>query len=393
MTMPIKITYLLLLISASVLLSCAGGQNSMPEDLAGMKKYLSAKKLELKELETTISVVTKEIEKLEPPKEKDPIKVEAINLQPQEFKRYIEIQAQIAADDVVNASSAIGGRIVSLRVKEGQSVRKGQVIATTDMSTLETQIAEIETSLSLATTIYERQNKLWQQNIGSELQYLEAKNSKERLEKSLETIKSQISKKYVYAPISGIVDMQFLKQGETAGPGTPIVQIMNTSKVKIVADLQESLLGSIKQGDYVDVYFPALDKTTKNKITMIGRTIDPANRTFKVEMSTSSLSGQLKPNLMAQAKFNDYTEKDAVIIPLNVVQDDVNGNKYVYIIKEKGGKSMAKKVLIELGESNGDNAIVLVGLQSGDQLITEGSKNITDNDVINPTIKSYGAEG
>ena len=204
MTMPIKITYLLLLISASVLLSCAGGQNSMPEDLAGMKKYLSAKKLELKELETTISEVTKEIEKLEPPKEKDPIKVEAINLQPQEFKRYIEIQAQIAADDVVNASSAIGGRIVSLRVKEGQSVRKGQVIATTDMSTLETQIAEIETSLSLATTIYERQNKLWQQNIGSELQYLEAKNSKERLEKSLETIKSQISKKYVYAPISGI---------------------------------------------------------------------------------------------------------------------------------------------------------------------------------------------
>ena len=391
--MPNKINYILLLVIGCVLFLGSCKQDTMPEDLAGMKKYLSAKKQALKELEASISEVTKEIEKLEPPKEKDPIEVEAINLQPQEFKRYIEIQAQIAADDVVNASSAIGGRIISLGVKEGQSVRKGQVIATTDMTTLETQISEIETSLSLATTVYERQNKLWQQNIGSEMQYLEAKNNKERIEKSLETLKSQISKKYVYAPISGIVDMQFLKQGETAGPGMPIVQIMNTSKVKIVADLQESLLGSIKKGDDVEVYFPALDKTTKNKITMIGRTIDPANRTFKVEMNTSSLSGQLKPNLMAQAKFNDYTEKDAVIIPINTVQDDVNGNKYVYIIKEEGGKSIAKKVLIELGESNGETAIVLVGLQSGDQLITEGSKNITDNDVINPTIKSYGAEG
>ncbi len=391
--MPTKINYIFFLVIGCGLFFGSCKQDTIPEDLAGMKKYLSAKKQELKELEASIADVTKEIEKLEPPKEKDPIQVEAINLQPQEFKRYIEIQAQIAADDVVNASSALGGRIISLPVKEGQSVRKGQVIAITDMTTLETQISEIETSLSLATTVYERQNKLWQQNIGSEMQYLEAKNSKERIEKSLETLKSQISKKYVYAPISGIIDMQFLKQGETAGPGMPIVQIMNTSKVKIVADLQESLLGSIKQGDDVEVYFPALDKTTKNKITIIGRTIDPANRTFKVEMNTSSLSGQLKPNLMAQVKFNDYTEKDAVIIPINTVQDDVNGNKYVYIIKEEGGKSIAKKVLIELGESNGDTAIVLVGLQSGDQLITEGSKNITDNDVINPTIKSNGAEG
>ncbi len=391
--MAIKINYLLLLVTVSLLLSCSGGQDTIPEDLAGMKKYLSAKKQELKELQTTIADVTKAIEKLEPPKKKDPIKVEAITLKPQEFKRYIETQAQIAADDVVNASSAIGGRIISLKVKEGQSVRKGQVIATTDMSTLETQIAEIETSLSLATIIYERQNKLWQQNIGSEMQYLEAKNNKERIEKSLETLESQISKKYVYAPINGIVDMQFLKQGETAGPGMPIVQIMNTTKVKIVADLQESLLGSIKQGDYVDVYFPALDKTTKNKITMIGRTIDPSNRTFKVEMSTSSLNGQLKPNLMAQARFNDYTEKDAVIIPINTVQDDVNGNKYVFIIKEESGKSMAKKVLVELGESDGESAIVLVGLQSGDKLITQGGKNISDNDVINPTIKSNDTEG
>ena len=144
------------------------------------------------------------------------------------------------------------------------------------MTTLENQIAEINTNLSLAQTVFERQERLWNQNIGSEIQYLQAKSNKEGLEKSLATLKSQISKKNIYAPLSGIIDKEFMKQGETASPGMPIVQILNTNKVKIVADVQENFLPSINKGDAVQVYFPAINKTVDKKISMIGRTIDSA---------------------------------------------------------------------------------------------------------------------
>lgn len=374
--------YTLLLIAGLTIISCAPKSDSIPEDLEGKRKYLAEKKKELKQLESDIAELTKDIHKLDPPKEKSAAKVETITLAPREFKRFLDVQAQVVADDVVNASSEIGGRLISLSVKEGDYVSKGQVIATTDMSTMETQIAEIETSLSLATTVFDRQQRLWSQNIGSELQFLEAKTNKERLEKSLITLKSQINKKNIYAPISGIVDKEFLSQGETAGPGMPIIQILNTSKIKIVADLQESLLGTIKKGDQVEVFFPALDKTTKHKISMIGRTIDPSNRTFKVEINTSSMGGTLKPNLMAQVKFNDYTEKDAVMIPISSIQEDVGGNKFVFKVNQKNGEKRAEKVLLELGESNGDEVIVLIGLEAGDELVTEGGMSISENDLI-----------
>ncbi len=358
--------------------------DTIPEDLDGKKKYLAAKKKELKELQAQIDEVNRDILKLDPPKEKAPLKVETLLLQPKEFKRFIDVQGQVVAADIVNASSEIGGRILSLKVKEGDRVRKGSLIAVTDMSTMETQIAEINTALDLATTVFERQERLWKQNIGSELQFLEAKTNKERLEKSLSTLNSQIAKKNVYAPISGVVDMEFLSQGETAGPGMPIVRILNTSKLKIVADLQENMLGSIKQGQVVEVYIPSLDKTINSKISMLGRTIDPSNRTFKIEIKTSSMNGQLKPNLMAQVKFNDLTQKDAIMIPIDAIQEDVRGNKFVFVTKEDNGKTRAEKRLIEIGESNGNEAIVIIGLDANDQLITAGGMNLSENDLITP---------
>jgi len=358
--------------------------DEIPEDLEGKRKYLTEKKAELKKLQEKIDAVNKEITQLDPPKEKAALQVETITLQPTEFKRFIDVQGQVVADDVVNASSDIGGRIMSLNVKEGDRVTRGSLIAVTDMSTLETQIAEINTALTLATTVFERQERLWNQNIGSELQFLEAKTNKERLEKSLSTLNSQIAKKNVYAPISGIVDKEFLSQGETAAPGMPIVQILNTSKLKIVADLQESMLGTVKRGDLVEIYLPALDKTTKNKISMLGRTIDPANRTFKIEVATGSMNGQLKPNLMAQVKFNDLSQKDAIMIPIDAIQEDVRGNKFVFVTKEVGKEKRAEKRLIEIGESNGTEAIVIIGLDANDQLITAGGMNLSENDLITP---------
>ena len=362
------------------------------DDLECKKKMLSEKKVALKELETEVKQLKRDILKLNPPKEKEPAPVETLVVQPKEFKRFIETPGRVTADEVVNVSSETGGRILSLSVREGQFVNKGQLIAVTDMTTAENQIEELKTSLNLATTIYEKQKRLWDQNIGSELQYLEAKNNKERLEKSLTTLRSTTGKKNVYAPTSGVVDREFMSQGEMASPGMPIVQILNTGKLKVVADLQESLLGSIKQGDMVDVYFPSLDKTVTKKVSMLGRTIDPANRTFKIEMNTGSMNGVLKPNLMAQIRLNDFTENAAIVVPLGIIQEDIAGNKFIYKVNKTSGKPKAERTLIEIGQTSKEGVIVLIGLKAGDEVITSGGIKLKDNDPIK-TIRKTEANG
>ena len=377
-----KKIFIYILLASLAACSPKTDNSTIPEDLEGKKQFLSAKKKELKELKTQIDKVSKQIAKLDPPKEKPAKPVATQILKSKEFKRFVEVPANIVAEDIVNASSDMGGRLLGVNVKEGQYVKKGQLIATTDMSNLENQIAELKTSLSLATTVFERQKRLWDQNIGSELQFLEAETNKERLEKSLQTIQTQANKKNVYAPISGIVDKKYLSQGEIASPGMPIVQILNTGKIKVVADLQESMLQSIKMGDMVDVYYPALDKTIKSKITLVGRSIDPSNRTFKVEIATNSMGGQLKPNLMAEVRFNDLTQSNAVVIPVETIQEDVKGNKFVFKAKASGNKKIAEKTYIEVGESSEDGAIILIGLEEGDELITTGALNLTHNDPI-----------
>jgi RND family efflux transporter MFP subunit len=358
-------------------------QNSTPDDLNGKKTYLKTKKAELQQIQTEIDLLSSEILELDPPKEKKAKAVKSIAINPQEFVRHVEIQGHVEAHDIANVSSEVGGRIVNLYVKEGDKVNRGQLVATTDLSTLENQIAEIESKLSLANTVFERQKRLWDQNIGSEIQYLQAKNNKDGLEKSLVTLKSQVKKKNIYAPITGVVDIKFLNAGETASPGMPIVQILNTDKIKIVANVQENFLKAIQLGDQIEVYFPSLDRTLMKKVDMIGRTIDPANRTFKIEINTNSEKGLYKPNLLAILKFVDYSEKEVLIIPLDAIQEEVNGQKFVYLAHEMEGKTIAKKSDIKIGESNLGECIVIEGMTAGANLITAGSKNIADGDIIN----------
>jgi len=372
------------LIIAAFIVSCApkGEQALDPGDVDGRRTLLAEKKKDLQELKKEIAKLSKEIYLLDPPKEKKAVQVKTEILKKTNFKRFIEVQATVVAEDKVNVSSEVGGRITALNVKEGDYVKRGQLIAKTDMVTVENQIAELQTSLNLAQTVFERQERLWKQNIGSELQYLEAESNKERLENSLATIKSQISKKNIYAPISGTVEMKYMNQGETVSPGMPIIQILNTGKTKVVADIQESFLGKIKRGDEVEINFPALNETTKSKVTMLGRSIDPANRTFKVEFSGGGLGSRIKPNLMASVRFNDLEQNDAVVIPLDVIQEDVGGNKFVFRAKTQDNKKFAEKVLIELGESSKEGVVILIGLQPGDELINAGGLNLSDKDPI-----------
>nr|MBP6695898.1 efflux RND transporter periplasmic adaptor subunit [Saprospiraceae bacterium] len=321
---------------ATILLSCGQPkENELPADLEGKKALLAQKTEELKTLEKSIADLKKEIETMDPDSKKDLLVVSIDTVKKETFTRYIDLQGVVQSEDLVNAASDMGGRILQLNVKEGQKVNKGQLIARTDVESVRTQKDELNKALDLAKDVYERQKRLWDQNIGSEIQYLQAKNNMERLEKNLLTIESQLKKSNVYAPISGVVDMVFLKQGEVAGPGVPIVQILNTSRVKVVSDVPENYLGKVKVGNKVDVFFPTLNKNVQKPITMLGRTIDPSNRTFKVEINVDNVNNDLKPNLLSVIKLNDYTLNDAIVVPLELIQQQVDGQKFMYVAENK----------------------------------------------------------
>ena len=353
--------------------ACGAPEAAWPEDLGGKQNLLTQKKNALKTINEDIEKLEKELSVLMPNKEEKKYAVNVLPLKRETFTSYAKIQGAVMTDNVVMASSETGGRIVSMNINEGDYVKAGQLIATMDAGTIEKQLDELTTRLDLAKTVFERQERLWNQKIGSEIQYIQAKSNVESIEKSMVTIKTQLAKKDVFAAISGYADRIFLKQGELASPGMPIIQILNTGSVKIVADVPESYLASVKRGDYVDINFPALDKKMKKKVTMVGRSIDPSNRTFKIEMATGNPGGTLKPNLLAELNIVDKKIADQVIIPLEVIQQEVTGKRFVYVVDNTDPKTpRAKKVYIDTSESYDNKIVVTKGLDGTESLVTNG---------------------
>ncbi len=376
-----QMKYLIPVFTIALLLAgCSAKEDS--QDLEALKTTLKTKKTELKKLNKEIDSLTIKIEQLEPSKAANRKIVTTQKVSRTDFKSYASIQATVKSDDIVLASSEVGGRLLNVAVVEGQNVNKGQLIAQTNLESVDKQIAELETSLELAVTTYERQKRLWDQNVGSEMQYLQAKNNKERIEKSLETIRYQLTKAKVYAPISGVVDQVFLKSGELAGPGAPIVQILNIQKVKVIADVPESYLGKIKKGQTVTVQLPAIDKEFQSKVSLIGPTINPSNRTFTVEIELSNSSGMLKPNLLAVMLINDDAQEDVIMVPLELVQQEVSGRSYVFVKDENSEGAFAKKVLVETGLSYEGNIIITSGLNGGEEIIVTGARGLANNELI-----------
>lgn len=371
----------LILLLAILAVSCGKKAVDM-DDVATVKAELKSKKSELKSLETEIKTLSDRILKLEPRKEKAPLLITTQTLEAKDFNRMVEVQASVLSDDQVYVSSETGGRLLSVLVKEGQYLNRGQLVATVDLQALQDQKSELETSMSLAKDVYDRQKRLWDQNIGSEIQYLQAKNNYDRLEKTMSTLGTQLKKANIYAPISGVVDMEFLKAGELAAPGAPIVQMFNPNKLKITADIPETYIGKVKKGDNVQVNIPAINQEMTKRITLLGRTIDASNRTFKIEVATDSKKNTIKPNLLAEMKFNDYSKKDAITVPLEIVQQEVSGKKFVYIAGRKDGKEIAVKSYVTTGEGYEGDIIIEEGLSAGDQIIINGARNISNGDPI-----------
>ncbi len=365
------------------LVACSGpgaSENEIPEDLGAMKELLKTKRQEVKELDNFIDQLETAIsEKDTTSKEEKQVLVTTKPVERVDFKHYVNLQGTVQADDMVAATSEVAGRILDLKVQEGDAVRRGQLIAKLDLESVKKQMLELGTSLSLAKTVYERQKRLWDQNIGSEIQFLEAKNNVERLEKNLDLLRLQLSKEDVYAPISGEVETVLIHAGEIASPGMPIIQILNTNKLKVVAEIPETYLGDVRRGEIVKVNFPAINEEKELRVTLIGNVINAANRTFNIEMAIPSKMALLKPNLLAEVLINDFTDNQAVTVPLEAVQQEVGGKDFVFIATEGSAGFIAKKIYVTTGESYQGDVLITTGLEGNEVLIMEGARGLTNN--------------
>ncbi len=363
-------------------MTACGGEKKT--DLASKKEELTKLKTEQADLNTKIRTLEGEVAKLDP-KKKEEARVKDVVVSPvtaSTFKRYVELQGTIDAKNNVQVTpKGTGGNVTAVYVVEGSSVRAGQVMARIDDQILRTSVEEIKTQLSLANTVFEKQSNLWKQQIGTEIQYLQAKNNKEALERRLATIYSQLSQSNVTAPISGVVDKVFAKVGSTAGPGVPMFQVVNLSQLKVKANVADTYAGSVRKGDEVIVRFPDVNRELRTRINFVSTTVDPLSRTFTIEAPLPS-DNSLKPNMLAQIKINDLSKSNALVINQNLIQNTEKG-QLVYVAVNEGGKKVAKSRKVTTGSSYGGQIEITAGLKSGDQLVTQGYQELTDGTPIN----------
>lgn len=303
----------------------------------------------------------------------------------EEFNHFLELQGNVSTKDLLIIYPEYAGILTKVYIKEGQRVSKGQTLARIDDGGLSQQLAQLQIKVNLAKTTYERQERLWKQNIGSEMQYLQAKSNYEAQQQAVNQMQIQLAKTIVIAPFTGTIDDIISEQGSVVTPGqSQLMRIVNLDNMYIETDVPESYISSITKNKKVEVNFPVLGKTIDAKIRQVEYFINPANRTFKVEIAISNKDKSIKPNLTARLKINDYTNKNAILIPQSVVFEDSDGRQYIYIIKDKNenNQGVVKKSIIQTGKTQGDVIEVLSGIENGDEIITEGARRIEEGETV-----------
>lgn len=307
---------------------------------------------------------------------KTPVYVEAVKHE--KFQHFIQVSGSVEAEQNAMISPEINGQIRIIHIKEGDDVKKGQLLVSLNTSVTESNIAEVKTGLELAKKIFDKQQELWNQNIGSEIQYLEAKNAKESAENRLKTLQAQLEMARIKAPFTGVVEEIFSKVGELASPGFQLLHLVNLSSIIIEAAVSETYISSLEVGDSVHLEFPSFpDLKIKAPIARLGNVINPQSRTFKIEVKLQNPEKQLKPNILTRVKINDFSSDNAIVIPAIIIKQDVNGS-YIYIAQAESDKIIARKRYIEEGPTYEDQTMILSGLESEDQVIITGYDQVNN---------------
>lgn len=351
-------------------------------DLAEIK----AKKLELserqRELNTQIDLLDAAIDKLDPSRNIPLVTTQLVK--DTLFRHFTEVQGDVATKENILIYPEFSGLLREVYVKEGQKVTKGTILARIDDGGLSSQLAQIEAQATLAKTTFERQKRLWEQNIGSEIQYLEAKTTYDAAQNSVNQIRTQVGKTVVRAPFTGVIDQVISEQGVVVNPGqNALFRLVNLDNMYVLASVPENYLGKIKTGTSVIVEIAAIGKQFEGVVRQVGNFINPDNRSFQIEVALPNKEGQIKPNLIATVRLNDYTAENAIIVPENTIQQNSQGQTLVYLFeKESDSTGVAKRVIVETGYTYRQDIEILSGLKPGDQVIVEGGRNLRDQQKV-----------
>lgn len=383
-------TILYPVLAALVLASCGGGSEGSAESvIAGNNlEAIRAKRTEItdqqKALEKEIKLLDSAIAQLDD-NAKLPL-VTTIAAKTEKFDHYLELQGDVMTKQNVLIYPEMAGTLQKVYVKEGQKVSKGQLLGYIDDGGLSSSLAQMKTSAALAKTTFERQKRLWDQNIGSEIQYLQAKTDYEGQESAVKQMQSQLAKSTLRAPFSGIIDDVIKDQGTVVSPGagSEVFRIVNLNDMYVEVEVPESHLPNVTPGKSVEVYFPVLGDKVETKVRQTGNFINPGNRSFKVEIPVPNKNGNVKPNLTAQVKINDYTNEEAILIPQSIISENSEGEEYVYVVDEttNGENPTVKKAIISTGKTQGDFVEVLGGLTNGNKIISEGARSVRDGQKV-----------
>lgn len=370
------ITLFILLIATA----CGSPENS---DLDAKKKELEDSKKQVAEMKVKISQLEKEIAAADPTSinANNTVLVAPYTLEKIVFNHFVEMRGTVVSRRNVAISSQAGGKIVKVHVSEGAKVSKGQVLVSLDADILYSTIGETKTQLELAKTVFEKQERLWKEKIGTELQYLQAKNQKESLEQRLAATNAQLDQMILRAPFGGTVDKVDALEGEMASPGIPLVRLVNQDDLYISVDVSENYIGRFSTGDKSSVYLPAQDKKVQSTVKSISQVINSENRTFAVEVTLpSGLS--VKPNQVAMVELRDYSNPSTFVVPTKLIQRD-NKGQYVFIAEKKGDVTLAAKAYITPGFSYESLTEIKEGLTGTEVVISEGYRDVTAGAEIN----------
>ena len=379
---------ILLTVFSIVMLSCGGDKKNSTETVIASGN-LEQMRLKRSEIVKSADELSKELKKIDEAigaidENHKQTLITTTTAQESVFKHYLELQAQVQTKDNLIVNAQMGGILEQLSVKEGQRVSKGQVIGRVDDGGLSQQLAQLEIQASLAKTTFERQKNLWDQKIGSEIQFLQAKSASEAQTKAIQQLKKQMAKTAIIAPFSGVVDEIISEKGSVLAPGSPVLRIINLGNMYLEADVPEKYLSSIKRGTEVVVDFPMLNEKIDTKISLVNNNINSANRSFKIQVQVPNKSGLIKPNLSSKLNINDYSNKSVIAVPLSIISENAEGEQYLYIAEKSGAKNLtkAKKVIVKTGKSQGDLVEILEGVVEGDLIIKEGARSVKDGQVV-----------
>jgi RND family efflux transporter MFP subunit len=372
-----------LLITATLVVSCGQKDNNQTVD-----QLIAAKNN--KELQARKALIQADLAKIEAALatlnvRKEEALVSVATLKDTVFNHYLDIQGSVETKENILIQPEMPGTLVALNVKAGQRVSKGQLLARVDDGGSSQQVASLETQYQLAKTTFERQKNLWSQKIGSEIQYLQAQTQMLSLQRSVAQAKAMLSKTEIRAPFSGTIDEVFVERGQVVSAGPQgLMRIVNLNNMYVSTSIPESYIGKLKVGTQVDVFLTSLNKNYKGKVRQIGNFINPNNRSFGIEVSIPNPENLLRPNQVAKLKVIDYTVKNAIVVPSNVIQEDGKGNQFVFVATNSDGKTAtAKKAMVTIGKSSDNVTEILSGLSANDIIVIEGVNTISEGMKLN----------